>query len=375
MTPYAPAPHSDRVRPRVLVVDDEPAIRTVLRTLLDSGGYEVAEAPDGEAALELYRESGADAILCDLMMPRMDGLELLRRVKALDDTVAFVMLTGAGKMRDAVQALRLQADDYLVKPFDIDEVALSVARALEHRRLLRENRAYQQHLEERVREQSERMEQLFVDGLLTIANAVETRDGYTGGHVERVTLYAVATGAALGLGAEELRSLAVAGLLHDVGKIGIPDHVLTKPGRLTDDEYRVMQRHPTIGAAILESSPFLAEAVPGVLHHHERWDGGGYPNGLTGEDISLEGRILAVVDAYDAMVTTRPYRERRPAGAAVEELRRCAGTQFDPGVVDAFLESMREGFPGGDGVACVHAVRSRGRAAAAAVPVPALVSA
>jgi putative two-component system response regulator len=351
-------------RPRVLIVDDEPAIRIVLRTLLNTGEYEVIEAPDGDTALELIRAFNPDAILCDLLMPGIDGIELLRRVKEIDDTVAFVLVTGAGTTRDAVEALRLQADDYLAKPFQVDEVLHSLSRALAYRRLLRENRGYQRELEKRVREQTERMEQLFVDALLTIANAVETRDGYTGGHVERVTLYAVATGAALGLEPERLRSLAAAALLHDVGKIGIPDHVLTKPGRLTPEEYQVMQGHPAIGAAILRQSPFLQSAVDGVLHHHERWDGTGYPGRLAGERISVEGRILAVVDAYDAMVTTRPYRERCPAEAAVDELRRCAGSQFDPAVVEAFLHSMREGFSGGTEVPCVHAVRQRSAAAA-----------
>lgn len=357
--PAPPRALQTSTRPRILIVDDEPAIRRVLRTVLDTGEYELMEAGDGHEALALFHAAGADAVLCDLLLPGMDGIELLRRFKKVDDSVAFVMITGAGTVENAVEALRLQADDYLRKPFNVDEVGLSLSRALEHRRLVRENRAYQAHLEERVREQSERMEQLFVDGLLTLANAVETRDGYTGGHVERVTLYAVSTGAALGLPDETLRSLAVAGLLHDVGKIGIPDHVLTKPGRLTDEELAVMRRHPMIGAEILEQSTFLTDAVPGVMHHHERWDGEGYPGRLQRDSISLEGRILAVVDAFDAMVTTRPYRERCHTEAAVEELRRCSGSQFDPQVVDAFLEAMRGGFRGGESVPCVYAVRRR----------------
>jgi putative two-component system response regulator len=360
-----PRPVTAARRPRVLIVDDEPAIRIVLRTLLNGSGlYEVVEAPDAETALDLIRAFSPDAVLCDLLMPGMNGIELLRRVKAMDDTVAFVVITGAGTTHDAVEALRLQADDYLSKPFQVDEVLHSLARALDHRRLLRENRDYQLNLEARVRDQSEQMEQLFIDALLTIANAVETRDGYTGGHVERVTLYAVATGAALGMEPEQLRTLATAALLHDVGKIGIPDHVLTKPGRLSPEEYEVMQQHPTIGAGILQQSPFLQSCVPGVLHHHERWDGKGYPGRLAGDGISLEGRILAVVDAYDAMVTTRPYRERCDPDAAADELKRCAGSQFDPAVVEAFFQCSRDGFVAGSDVPCVHAVRQRSAAAA-----------
>lgn len=346
-------------RPRVLIVDDEPGIRTVLAQVLGSTEYELREAADGREALEIFAREGADAILSDLMMPLVDGLELLRSIRAIDETVAFIMLTGAGTLENAIEALRHDADDYLLKPFNIDEVTLSLGRALRHRQLLRQSRQYQQMLELRVGEQAERLEQLFVDGLLTLSNAVEARDRYTGGHVERVTLYAVATGATLGLTEAELRPLAVAGLLHDIGKLSVPDAVLSKPGRLTQEEYALMQQHPATGAAIVERSLFLREAASGVLHHHERWDGGGYPLGLAGERISLSGRILAVVDAFDAMVTNRPYRSMQSVEAAVVELNRCAGDQFDPSVVEAFSMALQEGFSRGADLPYVAAVRER----------------
>ncbi len=332
-------------RPRVLIVDDEPNIRSLLRRALAGGGFDLFEAPDGETAYDILRTVGADVVLSDLLMPGMKGTDLLRLAKAHDDSVGFIILTGVGTMENAIEALRLQADDYLLKPFNLDEVTLSVERALRHRRLLLENRYYQGHLEGRVEEQAQQIETLFVDALMTIASAVEARDGYTGGHIERVTHYAVATGRVLGIGKDSLRHLWVAGLLHDLGKVAIPDQILGKPGRLTDEEYEIIQQHPTIGAAILERSPFLRPALPGVLHHHERWDGGGYPGGLRGEEISLEGRILAVADTYDAIVTTRPYRESQPPEAAVCEIRRCSGSQFDPLVVDAFLRAHEDGFP------------------------------
>jgi putative two-component system response regulator len=345
--------------PRVLIVDDDPAVRRVLRQVLDTGQYELIDADDGDTALELFRRHGADAVLSDIMMPRMNGIELLRAVKALDDTTAFILLTGAGSMHNAIDALRLEADDYLLKPFDVDEVLHALARALEHRRLLRQNRVYQQALEERVQTQEQTLDQLFVDGLLTIANAVEVRDRYTGGHVERVAIYAVATGDGLGMSPAELRDLAVSALLHDVGKIGIADELLRKPEALSPEEYREMQRHPVIGAAILGSSPFLSAAIPGILHHHERWDGTGYPNRLAGEQISLAGRILAVVDSYDAIVTSRPYRDQRPREAALAELHRCAGTQFDPRVVTAFTRALASGFTGAVEISCIRALRLR----------------
>ncbi|HEX7242443.1 MAG TPA: HD domain-containing phosphohydrolase [Longimicrobiaceae bacterium] len=331
-------------RPRVLVVDDDAGVRLVLTRVL-ADGYDLREAASGEEATEVFERDGADLVLSDLQMPGIGGLELLQRFKAADDTVGFIILTGAGTIEDAVGALRLQADDYLLKPFNLEEVSFAVERALGHRRLVRENRFYQRHLEERVAEQARQLETLFVDALLSLANAVEARDNYTGNHVERVARYAMSTGREMGLQGEELRHLWVGALLHDVGKIAVPDQILRKPGKLTEEEYEVIKRHPQIGAQIMERSAFLRPALPAVLHHQERWDGGGYPAGLSGEAISLQGRIIAVVDTFDAIVSTRSYREGRSDRVALEEIARCAGTQFDPAVVEAFRRAAEKGFP------------------------------
>jgi response regulator RpfG family c-di-GMP phosphodiesterase len=327
----------------VLVADDDPAIRKALRIIL--AGYEVHEAGDGAEALRQLEAHGADLVLSDLQMPTVGGLELLRRVKAADATTAFIILTGAGTVDNAVQALRLQADDYLVKPFNVDEVMLACARALEHRRLVRENRGYQEHLEQRVAEQARQLESLLVDALRSLATAIDTRDDYTGGHVERVARYAAATGRELGLAGEELRSLWIGALLHDVGKIGVSDTILNKPSALTAAEYEEMKRHPEIGARVMESSSFLRPGIAAVLHHQEWWNGSGYPGGLRGEEISLQGRIVAVVDSYDAMVSARPYRDAGSDEGALAEIRACAGTQFDPAVVEAFFRAAQRGFP------------------------------
>jgi putative two-component system response regulator len=330
---------------RVLVVDDDPAIRRVLRDTLKPLSPELREAGDGVAALQVLAEWRPDVVLCDLQMPRMDGLEVLRQVRATDDTVAFLILTGAGTTEDAIDALRLQADDYLVKPFHIDEVTLAVERAVTHRRLIRENREHRDHLERRVAEQARQIEGLLVEALHALATAIEMRDDYTGGHVERVAQYAVATGRQLGMGTDELRHLWVGALLHDVGKIGVPDHILKKPGKLSADEYEEMKRHPEFGAGIMARSSFLRPGIPAVLHHQERFDGAGYPAGLAGAEISLEGRIIAVVDTFDAIITKRPYRGASSEEHAFEEIRRCAGTQFDPVVVEAFIKAAALGFP------------------------------
>lgn len=328
---------------KILIVDDEPSVRGVLRRALANPEYAVEEATNGEEALFIIESQGVDLVLSDLLMPRMTGMELLARAKAVDETIGFIMLTGVGTMENAVEALRNQADDYLLKPFNIEEVRISVARSLKHRRLVLENRAYQRELEHRVDEQARKLEKLLLEGLLIVASAVEARDGYTGEHVGRVTRYAVATGSRLGLERDALRAIWMGAILHDVGKIGIPDHILKKPGPLTDAELEVMRRHPLISASIVERSTFLKPALPGILHHHERWDGGGYPYGLAGDDISLEGRIISVADSYDAITTERPYRDRRSHEAAVGELRRCAGSQFDRGIVEAFIDAMDGG--------------------------------
>jgi putative nucleotidyltransferase with HDIG domain len=336
----AAAQHDRRPYSRILVVDDEEALRKVLRLGLMQDGYDVREAAGGQEALDLMARWAPDVIVSDLLMPGVDGIELLRRSKEADDTIGFVVLTGVGTTKQAVQALRLNADDYLLKPYDVDELAISVDRAL-----VRQNRFYQQCLELRVAQLGQQLERLTEEALISLAGAVEARDGYTGAHLERVTRYAQAVGMALELDRDQLRTLWIGGLLHDIGKISIPDSVLNKPSALSLDELNVMREHPRLGAAILEQSSFLASAVPAVLHHHERWDGDGYPFGLREGEIPIEARVLAVADTYDAIISDRAYRPRRPEEAAIEELLRCRGTQFDPEVVDAFIAARKRGFP------------------------------
>lgn len=336
---------ADTGPPRILVVDDEPSITLALATKLRREGYHCVTASSGEEALAAFSADAFDLVITDVRMPGLSGIDLLKHVKAHDSEVQVIVMTAYAEVSFAVEALRLNADDYLLKPFDIDELSHSVARALEHRRLLRENRAYRQHLEERVQEQARQIERLFLEGLVALAGAIEARDPYTGGHLEQVTRLALAVGTELGLGPDRMRALWLGALFHDIGKLAIPDSVLNKPGKLTEEEYELMKTHVERGLRLIEGVSYLEPARAAILHHHERWDGKGYPKGLRGEEISIEGRILAVVDAFDAMLGDRPYRKGRSEDEAVEELKRCAGTQFDPAVVDAFLRARAKGFP------------------------------
>ncbi|UCF21021.1 MAG: response regulator [Gemmatimonadota bacterium] len=328
----------------ILVVDDETTVVNLISRQLGRDGLACEKTSSAYQALELLDTGDFDVVITDISMPEMSGIELLKHVKQHDPEMQVIVVTGNPNVDFAVEAIRSQVDDYLVKPFELAQLSHSVGRALAHRALLRENRRYREELEELVGEQAQQIERLFMDGLSALAGAIEARDRYTGGHLDRVSRYALATGVELDLDTERMRVLWLGSLFHDVGKLAIPDAILNKPGPLTDDEYAEMKRHPELGVKIVERISFLVPAAMAILHHQERWDGRGYPSGLRGDDICIEGRILAVADAFDAMLTDRPYRRARSELQAVAELQRCAGSQFDPRVVDAFLKAHGRGF-------------------------------
>jgi response regulator RpfG family c-di-GMP phosphodiesterase len=284
-------------------------------------------------------------------MPVMDGLEFLRQARARDPEAAIIVLTGLGEIRTAVETLRQGAYDFIVKPINVDELLIASERALERRQLLVERREYQSLLEQRVaaatRDLSGALQELeatYRATLQALGSAIDTRDTGTEAHSQRVHGYSIVIARALGVGEVELRDLEHGVLLHDIGKIGIPDAILLKPGPLTPDEWRIMRTHPEIGKRLVERIPFLRGAVPVVYHHHERWDGTGYPLGLRGEAIPLGARIFAVADALDAMTMDRPYSRAIAMEAAREEIQRCAGSHFDPRVVATFRSIPLEVF-------------------------------
>jgi putative two-component system response regulator len=321
-----------------LVVDDEPAVRRTIVRMLASQGLDCAAAANGvEALRHLEQTDGMPLVVTDLRMPELDGMGLLGEITARWPDTSVIVLSGLAETGTAIECLRRGAADFLLKPISSDELRERVARALQNRTLVLENRQYQLHLEQRVAEQAERIQELYLEGVQMLARALEAKDAYTSGHSLRVSHYSVETAIRLGVAGELLGQIRLGGELHDIGKIGTREAVLHKPGRLTAVEFDHIIEHPVLGERMLAP---LARQSPAVLRivrsHHERWDGRGFPDGLAGEEIPLEARIVAVADAFDAMTTERPYRAARSPEEALAELRRVAGTQLDARVVDAF---------------------------------------
>ncbi len=323
-------------------MDDDTQTRHALSRLVQGHGLATVEAASGAEALALL-ESEGEVPLCisDINMPEMDGVTFLREVLRLYPDMAVIMLTGVAEVTTAVECLKIGALDYMSKPVVMEEVHARLDKALEKRNLVLQNRFYQQNLEGRVRELDRRSKQSLINGVQMLVHALEAKDAYTSGHSARVSRYAVKTAVQLGYTGDRLEHIRLGGELHDIGKIGTREDILNKPGPLTPEEFEHVKAHTSLGERIL--APFLAES-PVVLKivrsHHERIDGSGFPDGLTAQQIPQEARIVAVVDAFDAMTTDRAYRPPRTPVDAVGELRRCAGTHFDAEVVEAFFRAQ-----------------------------------
>jgi response regulator RpfG family c-di-GMP phosphodiesterase len=325
-----------------LIVDDEPSVRRSLVRMLQAQGFTCFEAGTGREALGVLERIGeAPLVISDMRMPELDGIGLLETLRQQYPDTSVIMLTGMGETTTAVDCLHMGAADFLLKPISVGELQARVSRVLEKRALVLQNRFYQQHLERQVHEQAVRIQELFLQGVQMLARALEAKDAYTRGHSIRVSQYAVGTAQRLGFVGPSLDGIRLGGELHDIGKIGTREAVLHKPGTLTDEEFRQITEHPALGERMLLP---LAQESPDVLRivrsHHERLDGRGFPDGLRGERIPIEARIVAVADAFDAMTTERPYRDARQPDDAVAELRRVAGTQLDPAAVEAFVDAF-----------------------------------
>ena len=328
----------------ILIVDDEEAIREVVSTLLESQGYNCALAANGRIATEHLKNHSPDLVLSDMVMPEMDGLKLLDWIRNRDKDIPVIMVTAMHDLSIALDAIRCGAYDYILKPFEKDQLYMSVRRALEHRRLLLENRNYQRNLEKLVDEQTaqirgalQQLESSYDDTLEALGGALDLKDAETEGHCKRVTAFTLAIAKALNVDVSQLPEIARGAFLHDIGKMAIPDQILRKPGPLTPEEQQIMRTHCAIGFEMLSRVPFLRDVAKIVIAHQEHYDGSGYPNGLKGEDIPLGARIFAVADTLDAMTSDRPYRSALSLEQAKAEIARCSGTQFDPKVAAAFL--------------------------------------
>ena len=331
--------------PYCLVVDDEERLRQVLTHVMRRDGFQCIEASNGIEALEQLQRYPVSLVLTDLRMPGMDGMELLRQVRARHSDVAVMMITAVPDVQAAVECLAIGAMDYLTKPFYLEEIRARVTQAMDRRRLILENRDYQERLKERVELQASRLEQMFLAGVQALAEALELKDPYTRGHSVRVSQYSSILARALQLEDDVVRQIELGGHVHDIGKIGVREAVLNKTEKLTEEEYEHIMIHPLVGWRVL--APLLGDAPIAlniVRSHHERMDGRGIPDGLVGDTIPLEARIVAVADAIDAMTSGRPYRGKElTLDEALEELQRNAGTQFDAQIVAIVEEAIRCG--------------------------------
>ena len=338
----------NNTKPRLLIVDDEAEVRGVLNDLLGDT-YQCSQAPSAEEALAQLRERDYQLVISDITMSGMSGLEMIAHVKVISPDTVIVMISGMQTIESAINALRLGAFDYLMKPFDLRQAEAAVTRALEHHELIAAKRRYEYHLEELVEQRTAELdealaslEKAYRSTLKALTAALETRDAETHGHSERVVTFSLRLGREYGLGASEMKALEFGSLLHDIGKIGVPDAILRKPAKLTEEEWVRMREHPRHGQQILRGIKFLEGAARIVAQHHEKWDGSGYPLGLRAEEIDVCARIFAVADAFDAITSDRVYREGRSYEAAARELDEWSNRQFDPKVVEAFHRVPKE---------------------------------
>ena len=341
------------MKPKILVVDDEDRNRRLMEALLVPLGYEVILAVDGEEALWKVQETPPDVILLDIMMPGINGFDVAKKLKENEQTrvIPIVMVTSLQDVESRIKALEAGADDFLSKPVDKTELQARVRSSLQVKAYNDHMRDYQKELQAEVAKRTEELRQAFekiktasLDTIHRLSRASEYKDEDTGAHIKRMSNYSAAVARQMGLSEDTAGSILYASPMHDAGKIGIPDKILLKPGKLDPDEWAIMKQHTLIGGKILAGSDAgfirLGEIV--ALIHHEKWDGTGYPRGLKGKKIPLVGRIVAIADVFDALTSKRPYKEPYSLEKSYEIIKEGRGTHFDPDVVDAFFASEND---------------------------------
>jgi len=338
---------------QILIVDDEEALCSIIAQRLTNENYSCVTANNGREALRHLHGNNFSLIISDVKMPEMDGMELLKNVKALDPNMMVIVMTGYAEVDLAVQALRLGAYDFIIKPFDLELMVSTTRKALERKKLQEELESFDNRLEELIETRTAKLHETLgaltrahFDSVKVLVGAIDAKDPYTVGHSDRVRKMSSRIGTELGLGEDRLESLVYGALLHDIGMIGIENEILQKKGPLSPEENQSMRRHPLIGVKIVEGVDFFMDKIPMIRHHHEHFDGSGYPDGLSGEAIPLEARIILVSDAFDAMTSLRPHRQAIALEKALEELEKGKGKQFDPKIVEIFLNERIYEFGG-----------------------------
>ncbi len=337
---------------RILVVDDEPEIVAFIRELLMSRGYDVLGLSQSREAAFRFDSFRPDLCIFDFRMPHLTGSDLLDTVKQKDRTVEVIFLTAQDETSLAVDLMKRGAIDFLLKPVELNQLLLSVGRALEHRRLVTENEKYRLHLEQLVLEKTAALNDALASlghvhsGTLdALSQALDFRDQSTSGHSRRVANLTAGAAGAMGISGSALVQIEHGALLHDIGKLKIPDNILWKPAKLSDEEWKTMRLHPQYGYEFLSNIEFLKGAAELVYSHHEKFDGNGYPQKLRGEQIPFGARVFAIVDSVDAMIYKRPYNDPITFREASAEVRRCSGTHFDPDLIAPTLEYLGDNVP------------------------------
>lgn len=328
-------------RYRIIAVDDDEGVIETLSVFLKRTDYEFVGITDPVKAIEVIQEEHFDLMLLDFMMTPLHGDDVVEEIRKFNKELYILLLTGHKDMAPPLKTIkRLEIQGYCEKSDKPDQLLLLIESGIKSIKQMREIK----RINEELKESNDKLEQAYLDMVETLRFTVEAKDLYTRGHSDRVADYSVLIGEKVGLPEDQIKLLRIGGLFHDIGKIGIPDSILLKPEKLTDEEYSEIKNHPAIGAHILGAAVIFKDIIPIVKHHHEKYDGKGYPSGLKGEDIPYLARIAAIADTFDAMTSRRSYRRALDLQIVKDEIQKCSGTQFDPQLADAFLEILENDF-------------------------------